>query len=172
MRPLLLAGRSPALVFLCLVSLAAATAACGDDASPGGSTGSNQPTGSAGAGNASGTGGTGNAGGTGNVAGTSSTGGSGGVPGAAGSPAVMLSCDRSPPKGVCDDPAFGYCIEDPNLVPSCLQGQTPAATCPQDKRIGYCVYPAGYSYNFYEGGDSLANSQSFCKSGGGLFCPP
>lgn len=73
--------------------------------------------------------------------------------------------------GACDDPEFGYCIEDPNVVPSCVNGTTPKSSCSPENRLGYCVYPAGYVYDFYQGGDSLENSKNFCQTGGGLFCP-
>lgn len=88
-----------------------------------------------------------------------------------------MARQRPPPRldtslQACDDPAFGYCIEDPNVVPSCVQGTTKTASCSLDKLIGTCAYAAGYVYYFHEGGDSLETSKKFCETGGGLFCSP
>jgi hypothetical protein len=143
------------------LALSLVLVAC-DDGSPGGSSGGSGQAGTSGASGASGDGGS---------SGDSGSGGASGGAGSGGSP-VALTCERRPPKGACDDPEFGYCIEDPNVVPSCLQGTTKTASCSLDKLIGYCVYPAGYVYSFYEGGDSLETSKKFCETGGGLFCSP
>jgi hypothetical protein len=166
-------GASSAWLLSSLALFSLVAVACGDD-SPDGPSGGSGQAGTAGA-TSSGGGSSGAGGNGGGAAGTggSSNAGSGGASGAgSGGSQGALTCERRPPLGACDDPAFGYCIEDPNVVPSCVQGTTKTASCSLDKLIGTCVYAAGYVYYFYEGGDSLETSKKFCETGGGLFCSP